>query len=131
MILSSSQSVYQYALKRFINTDVEELHCIAINNLCGVIDSRMVTRGTVNACFAHPRDIFRFAISCNAVSVIIIHNHPSGDVRPSYEDIKLTRRIKKAGQLLQIPMVDHIIVSPRSYFSFADSLALTKDHDPN
>jgi DNA repair protein RadC len=124
--LTSSQTVFEFAKKQFESHEVEELHVIALNSLCDVIGVRMVARGTVNACYSHPRDIFRFAISCNAVSVIIVHNHPSGDVRPSPEDIQLTERLKKAGKLLQLPLLDHLIISGLSYFSFADASDLLR-----
>jgi len=119
--LTSSQSVFEFSKKHFETGEVEELYCIALNSLCDVVGLRMIARGTVNACYAHPRDIFRFAIECNAVSIVLVHNHPTGDVRPSAEDRALTARIKKAGRLLQLPLLDHVIVSRLSYFSFADA----------
>lgn len=66
--------------------------------------------GTVNASIVHPRDVFQRAILNNATSIIICHNHPSGDLSPSQEDIAVTKRIGEAGQLLGIEMLDHIII---------------------
>lgn len=121
MDLSNSNKVYNYAKENFAFSDVEEVWCIALNSLSELIDSRLISRGTVNSCMAHPRDIFRFGLRQNAVSLILVHNHPSGDVRPSEEDIMLTCSIRSAGEMLKIPLSDHLIFSNRSYFSFADS----------
>lgn len=73
------------------------------------------SRGTSNASLAHPREIFKRAIANNATGIICIHNHPSGTTTPSPEDIQTTKRLKEAGELLGIPMYDHIIVTKDDY----------------
>lgn len=105
----------------FFRLDVEEFWAVALNSKKQVINSAMLFRGTVDHCMVHPRDIFRFGILENASSMLVAHNHPSGDCLPSIEDIQLTRKIEKAGLLLQVPLIDHIIVNADSYFSFADA----------
>lgn len=74
------------------------------------------TAGTV----ADPKVIFVSALKCNASSVILCHNHPSGNLKPSQADIELTRKLKAAGQFLDLPVLDHIILTKDAYFSFAD-----------
>lgn len=78
---------------------------------------RIVAMGTVNGVEVHPRDIFRVAIARNAVSIIVAHNHPSGDTEPSLDDRALTRKISEAGKLLGIPLLDHIIVTPSGKYT--------------
>jgi len=72
----------------------------------------MVALGTASSVTVHPRDVFREAVKANAVSVIVAHNHPSGDVDPSEDDIALTARLKRAGDLLGITLLDHLILAP-------------------
>jgi DNA repair protein RadC len=80
----------------------------------------LVALGTATRVDVHPRDIFREAVKRNAVSVIVAHNHPSGDLEPSADDIGLTRRLEKAGEVLGIPLLDHLIVGKDKYCSMAD-----------
>lgn len=95
---------------------------MGLSSSCQVLKARMLFRGTVDSCFVHPRDIFRFAVKWNASSIIVAHNHPSGDPKPSSLDIKLSGNLLSAGQILKIPILDHVIVTKWSHFSFADSL---------
>ena len=81
----------------------------------------MLFRGTVDSCLIHPRDIFRFACVNNASSLLIAHNHPSQDCTPSDHDHSITKRLVKAGKLLQMPIVDHVILTDEDYYSFADN----------
>lgn len=81
----------------------------------------LVSLGSVSACIVHPREVFKAAILANASSIIIGHNHPSGDTYPSTEDRKITKVLKAAGKLLDIPVLDHVIVGDEGdyVFSFA------------
>jgi DNA repair protein RadC len=81
----------------------------------------LVTVGTVSSSLVHPRETFRRAVFAGSTSIIIAHNHPSGDVEPSDEDTKVTKLIFEAGQLLGITMLDHIIFTKDSYFSFRNN----------
>lgn len=83
-----------------------------------VIHQETISIGSLNANIVHPREVFRPAISRAAAALILVHNHPSGDVTPSQEDLKLTTRLVEAGRLLGIEVLDHVIVSSRSYLSF-------------
>jgi DNA repair protein RadC len=85
-----------------------------------------VSKGTVNESLAHPREVFRSAISHSAYALVVVHNHPSGDVSPSEADTRLTRRIAEAARILQIQLLDHVIVGQRladqqGYFSFKEA----------
>ncbi len=90
-----------------------------------VIDRTLVSLGTVNATVCHPREVFRPAIMNGAVSVIVAHNHPSGDPTPSAEDMKITRQLVEAGKIIGIPVLDHIVIgreeiTPPGYLSMRD-----------
>ena len=85
-----------------------------------VIKELKVSVGTVNQTVASPRELFLEALRCEAVSVLMIHNHPSGDPTPSRQDILTTKRMKEAGEFLGIPLCDHIIIGDRTYISFRE-----------
>ena len=85
------------------------------------IDEDLVSIGTINQTIAMPREVFRKAVTLNAASIILAHNHPSGDIRPSLDDLQLTRRMKEAGQILGINVLDHFIIGHNSYYSFLEN----------
>ena len=76
--------------------------------------------GTLNANLVHPREIFQEALKQNAASVILVHNHPSGDCDPSEDDIKITKRIIEAGKIMGIDVLEHIIITKTKVFSFKE-----------
>jgi DNA repair protein RadC len=121
MELLSSKIAAVYLREQMAHAASEELWVIALNPKCVVINSAMVFRGTVDSCFIHPRDIFRYGILQNASSLIVAHNHPSDDPYPSESDKLMTKKLREGADLLQIPLVDHIIVTRNRYFSFAES----------
>jgi len=84
------------------------------------IKKNVISRGLVNRTIIHPREVYRKAISQNAVAVIIAHNHPSGNVEPSAEDKEITERIKEAGLVIGISLLDHIIFTKDDYYSFLE-----------
>jgi len=77
--------------------------------------------GTLNANLVHPREIFAEALKQNAASVILVHNHPSGDPEPSEDDLEITKRIQEAGKIMGIDVLDHIIITKNKLFSFKES----------
>ena len=85
-----------------------------------IISREIITIGTLNSCIIHPREIFRTAITRNANSIIVAHNHPSGNLTPSKEDLDITKQLKKAGEILNILLLDHVIVSKQGYNSIKD-----------
>ncbi len=107
-------------LKSCFSKDVEEFWSIALSSNKKTLARCCLFRGTVDQCMVHPRDIFRFAITNNSSSLLIAHNHPSGNPEPSPQDIQFTRQIIQASQLVEIPIVDHIIFGNGDYWSFAD-----------
>lgn len=98
----------------------EQFAVVLLNRANEVIQTVVVSDGGVNGTVADPRRIFKLAIENNAASIILGHNHPSGNLRPSESDLKLTKKIKEAGLLLDINVLDHVIVGIEKYYSFAD-----------
>ena len=121
MNIRDSRKAARFLRRQMKSCEVEEFWVIALNPSCDVIACKMLFRGTVDSCFIHPRDIFRFALLNNASSLLVGHNHPSGSFSPSAADQELTCRLREAGKLLQIPLVDHIIIGREGFFSFAQS----------
>ena len=90
-----------------------------------LIHKEVVSLGTLNANIVHPREVFQPAVIHSAASIILVHNHPSGDTTPSNDDVQLTKRMIKAGEMMGIDVVDHVIVSERSFLSFKDKKLLS------
>ena len=105
------------AIKDLVSTDVEEFWALALGPKKNLIASTMLFRGTVDSCSVHPRDIFRFGCETNASSLLVAHNHPSGDLIPSMEDLRFTRQLVNAAALMEIPIVDHLILTTDGYAS--------------
>lgn len=99
--------------------ELAEEHCymIALNSSCKVLGVFFVSKGTVNASLVSSREVFLRAMLIGAVQIILCHNHPSGNITPSDSDIKLTKQMKEAGELLNILLVDHIIIGKGNYLS--------------
>ena len=117
----TSSLIASYYFRELMKSGVEEFWVLALTSSKKVIKAEMLFLFSVDACLVHPRDIFRFACLNNASSFIIAHNHPSGDCSPSPADISLTKRLVKAGKLLQLPVVDHLILTESDYYSFTDA----------
>jgi DNA repair protein RadC len=117
----SSQDVADYYRPRMKDVKKEMFHCALLDTKNKVLKTEVVSVGTLTASLVHPRDTFKAAIRESAAAVIFIHNHPSGDTRPSQEDILLTKRLVQAGDLLGIRVLDHIIVGDGGHFSFRDN----------
>ena len=90
----------------------ERMYIIALSTKGDVIGYIEHSKGTLNSSLVDVAGIFKFALLCNASSIILTHNHPSGSTTPSQEDIQVTRRVKDAGDLLSVPLLDHIITTP-------------------
>ena len=117
----ASQDVADYYKPRMKDAKQEEFRCVILDTKNKIIKEVKVTTGTLTASIVHPRDTFKTAIRESAAAVIFIHNHPSGDTRPSQEDILLTKRLVQAGEVLGIQVLDHIIIGDGNHFSFRDN----------
>lgn len=93
--------------------------CLSLDGGSRLIALRTITIGTLDTTLAHPREVFADAISDRAACVVVAHNHPSGSCKPSIQDITLTQQLAASGQLLGVPLRDHIILTKNAYFSFS------------
>lgn len=94
---------------------------LILNSANNLIRDVQISEGILNSSLVHPREVFKSAILESAASIILLHNHPSGEAEPSQEDKNITRRLMEAGKLLDIPVLDHIIIGHRKYFSFREA----------
>lgn len=99
----------------------EYIYMLAFNSNMKILGVFEISHGIVNAAICSPREIFIRALLCGATYIIITHNHPSGDMAPSLKDIDVTKRIQSAGEIINIHLLDHIIVTPNGYFSMKES----------
>jgi len=99
---------------------IERFYVLYLNNANQVQSVSLLSMGGITGTVVDTRILFATALNCLATSIIIAHNHPSGNLKPSQADIQLTRKIKEGGQLLDITLLDHIILSEDSYYSFCD-----------
>ena len=102
---------------RINKSPVENFGVLVLDNL---IASHILTKGTLNATMAKAREVFQVALLHNGCSVILFHNHPSGDATPSKNDIEVTNGIVKSGEILEIPVLDHVVIG-NTYYSFANN----------
>jgi DNA repair protein RadC len=94
--------------------EVEHFQLVLLNTRRKLIRIEHISQGTLDTILVHPREVFRLAISANASAIVLVHNHPSGDPTPSETDIKVTRDLIRAGQLLKIEVLDHVILGRRT-----------------
>lgn len=99
----------------------EYFYCLYLDTSKKIIDNKLLFKGTLNHSLVHPREVFKYAYLNGANSIILIHNHPTGEVNPSNEDIHLTKHLKEVGTLHGIKIDDHIIIGKEKYFSFFEN----------
>jgi DNA repair protein RadC len=104
--------------------DVETFQIVLLNTRRRLIDVKDISNGTLDTILVHPREVFKFAIAANAAAVVLAHNHPSGDPMPSEADIKVTRDLIRAGQLLKIDVLDHVILGRATKERLKDYVSL-------
>jgi len=113
--IRGSQDAINYCRRRFqrlaVDARQEEFHVVTLDTKNHVLNDHLISRGLLDQTVVHPREVFRPAIKDAAKSVILVHNHPSGDATPSDKDLALTRRLEDAGKLLDIQVLDHIVVA--------------------
>ncbi len=130
VFFNNPESIYQYCHEmRFYEKEV--LRVICLDGKLNMIFHKDITHGTNSQTIFHPREIFRIAIRANSNFVILVHNHPTGDPTPSSEDRISTEKISAAGELVGIPLLDHIIIGSESFFSFRASGLLSPVKNQN
>ena len=122
--LSSPAAIGQYLLPLYGGYPVERFGVVLLDAKNRLIRTRILSIGTVEESHGHPREIYREAAIASAAKVVVFHNHPSGDPKPSVEDVLLTRRLKEAGKIMGIELSDHIVLGDGQWFSFRDAKVL-------
>lgn len=119
--IKNSRDIAQYLQEHLQDKNHEVFVAIFLSKSNRVISMETISTGGITSTIVDPRLILKKAVQVDAVGIILCHNHPSGNLKPSYSDESITLRIKEASRLLDIRILDHIIVSENGYFSFADS----------
>lgn len=118
--ISKPYDVYKMLEEYLEGADREYLVVLTVDVKNVVTSISTVSIGSLNSSIVHPREVFKTAILANAASIILGHNHPSGDVTPSKEDINITERIKEGSKILGIELLDHVIIGDNTYTSFKE-----------
>lgn len=117
----SSESIFNYYKDKLSDKLQEHFYCVYLDTKNHIIKDKLLFIGTINQSLVHPREVFKEAYLLSATSIICIHNHPSGNVNPSNNDIIITKQLKEVGTLLGINVLDHIIIGRDNYYSFNDN----------
>ncbi len=112
------ERIADYYMEDFRHKEQENILLLLLDNKSNLLGEKVLFTGTVNASIISPREIYLEALRFHAVGIILLHNHPSGDPTPSDADRRITRKVRDAGQLLDIPLLDHIIIGDKKYVSF-------------
>lgn len=118
--LGQAEDVFRVVGPRLAGLQQEVFLSIGLDIRNGLLDVVEVARGTVHGVEVHPREVFRPLIRMAAAGAVVVHNHPSGDPTPSHEDVALTSRLREAGDLIGIPIVDHVVISDGGFVSIAE-----------
>lgn len=113
-------TVADYYMEDMRHQEKEKILLLLLDNKLQLIEEYMISLGTVNSSLLSARDVFMKALRCRASNLMLLHNHPSGDPKPSRQDILLTHKIKEAGELMDVPLVDHIILGDGRYTSLKE-----------
>lgn len=118
--MTSPRAVAEFLLPQYGNHRVERFGVLLLDTKHRVLRSTVLSIGTLDASIVHPREVFREAVAGGAASIVLFHNHPSGDPEPSSDDTRLTERLAQAGRLMGIDVLDHVILGDARYFSYRE-----------
>ena len=119
-VIQGPEDVSKFFIPKLLHQTKEHFMLALLNTKNRIIASPTISIGSLSASVVHPREIFREAIKYPCAAIILIHNHPSGDPKPSREDIAVTERLVKAGKIMDIPILDHIIIAQQNYLSMKE-----------
>jgi DNA repair protein RadC len=118
-VYNSTQEIFDYFYHSMRDLKKEVIKAVYLNSQNQVIEIQDISQGTVDSSYIYPREVMESAIKSHAVSLVLVHNHPSGNPEPSESDKELTRNLIYAGAMMQIKILDHIVIGDNRYFSFA------------
>ncbi len=119
-LLTDPEKVYDWMRPRLESSTQEEFHALYLNTKGRLITSKKLFVGSLSSAIVHPRELFKYAVSVSAANVILVHNHPSGDPEPSKSDDTMTMTMIQNGDMMDIPILDHIVVGQGVYFSYRE-----------
>ncbi|MES3019713.1 MAG: DNA repair protein RadC [Bacteroidota bacterium] len=123
--ISTSIDVYELIASQFKDLNHEEFWILLLNRANRITSKHLISKGGQAGTIADPKIIFNIALENHAASIILAHNHPSGNLKPSHSDLELTKKLRSAGQFLDLPILDHLIITDQGFLSFADEGILT------
>lgn len=118
--LHNPEQIYHFLKDQYEMKTQEHLIALFLNTKGKLIKKEVLFIGSLNASLIHPRTIFRHAVHHSAAALILCHNHPSGDPTPSHHDIDMTKRVQQSSDMMDIPLMDHVIIGRDKYFSFKE-----------
>lgn len=118
--ITSPKDIADVFIPLLIDDVKEKFMIICLNSANKIIKFEVVSIGNLNSSIVHPREIFKIAIENSSASIILLHNHPSGNAEPSNEDVQITKKLVESGKILDIPIFDHLIIAGNSYTSFVE-----------
>lgn len=118
--LTSPHEVVAFFTSELKGVQVEKFIGVFLNTKNEIIAWEVISVGSLNASIVHPREVFNRAIKRSAASILVLHNHPSGHVAPSQEDLLITERLAEVGKIMGIPLLDHLIIGHKDYYSFKE-----------
>lgn len=118
--VTSPQEIANIFIPMLRDDTKERFIVVCLNSSNKIIKHETISIGNLNSSVVHPREIFKVAIDCSSASIILIHNHPSGNPEPSNEDIRITKKIVESGKILDIPVFDHLIIAGDTFTSFVE-----------
>lgn len=119
--MTSPQKVARYFIEELNGLTVEKFYIAMLSTANKVLKMQEVSSGILNASLVHPREVFKPAILNSAASIILVHNHPSGNLNPSLEDKKITEKLVETGKIVDIKVLDHFIIAGNNYYSFKEN----------
>jgi len=128
--IRGSRDVFESCAPYMRDLKKEVFRVVLLNGKHRVIRTVTVSEGSLTSCLVHPREVFVPAVRESSAAVLLIHNHPSGDPTPSREDIEISKRLMRAGELMGISVLDHVVIGDGSYFSFVDQGMMHPDRSP-
>lgn len=116
----SPVTIADYYMEEMRHEEVEKILLLLLDNKLRLMEECLLSKGTVNASLLSPREVFRYALRNGACKIVLLHNHPSGSCAPSRQDIEITHKIAQAGELMDIPLIDHLIIGDGCYTSLKE-----------
>ncbi len=122
--ITSQRDVFELLRHDMGNLKQEVLVAIYLDTKAHIIEKKEIFVGGLNQSLVHPREVFKYAAKCSAFQIILAHNHPSGDPEPSLQDIEITKRMIEVGEMMQIPVIDHIIITKEKSISILSKMKI-------